>query len=561
MTTAPDHACPAGPVRPRRALAQPSPRRAAMLLSAALSLAALLGPQPAQAAAPNPADKPNATQLKTILQSAPGKPSVHGYVVDLDSGAVVLDLGGAVGITPASVSKMFTTATAALTLPMNERLVTRVLASPVKKGKVRAVALVGGGDMSLKYRHLAKLADAVAKAGVRRVGTLVADTTLFDRAAPRGFNEKLTDSSYRAPVDALNVDQGTVVIAALRGPKLGAPPVIQITPPSAAIVVDNTAKMVKGKTRGLRIRTVAGKGGKTRVEVRGVMGMKRARIVAGRRRVENAALHAGHAFLRMLKDRDIRVGRLAFASATRGRFAKGLKELASHRSESLYGLMRFCNRFSHNGYAETFFKLIGARVIGAPGTCAKGEAAVRKTFAQAGIDWSTVRLGNGSGLYHANKFTAKSVVQLLTAMHKAGKKGQRWRQSLAIGGAEGTLRRRLHGAATYRKIFAKTGTLDDVTALAGYAFGQGRRYAFALFYNRVKGPAYRFRRVHDRFLTALLDPTGRLTPPKVNKPVKKAKSPRKRGAKRPAKPRKRGKATKPRAGSKRRKSRGRTKNK
>lgn len=458
----------------------------------------------------------------------------YGTVLDLDTGAVVFDLNGSKGLTPASVSKLYATAAAAHGLSFSERFTTRVVSTPVRAGKAKRLFIIGGGDPSLGKRAMGGLADKVVKAGIKRVKRLVVDTTLFDNRLPRGFNEKHTDASYRAPIDALNLDRGTIVISVERGPAVGAKPVVVISPPSAAIVVDNTAKMVAGKRRGLTVATKDGPKRTTVVVVRGVMGMKRRRIVAGRRRVNNAAFHAGHAFARMLRDRGVKVDSVGFGKRPKKNGKGALQSIASHRSKPVFDLMSFCNKFSHNGYAETFFKLAGQRIKGAPGTCAKGEAAVRQVLSGAGIDWRTVRLGNGSGLYHANRVTTQATVRLLQAMAKTGKRGQLWRRTLAIGGVDGTLRRRLRGPATRGKVYAKTGTLDDVTALAGYALNKadGRRYAFALFFNKVKRPAYLYRRVHDKFLVALLDPSGKLTPPPAPKVRSKRKKRRKAQVKR-----------------------------
>ena len=472
--------------------------------------------------------KPSKPRLLKILKRAPGHPPAFAKVVDLNSGEVVFSHNANKRLTPASVSKMFTTAAAALKIPLSRKLHTDVFVSK-RKGAKRLV-LRGGGDMSLTRQHLQKLAAAVKQAKIKRVKTLWIDSTLFDRKLPRGFNEKLTDSSYRAPIDALNVDKGTVGIQVRPGAKPGVPALVSVFPPSAAIVIDSTAKTVKGKRSGLVVKTRAAKGGKTTVIVRGKIGVKRKRATAVRKRVESAALHAGYAFTRMLRDLKIKVAKVRFG-APRGGY-KGYKRLARHSSPTLRELMTFCNQFSHNGYAESFFKLVGAEVRGAPGTCAKGERAVREALKGSKIAWKTVKLGNGSGLYHANHFTADAVVSLLTYMADQGDKGDAWRRTLAIGGVKGTLRRRLRASVVGAKVYGKTGTLDDVTALAGYALGKKKRYAFALFFNGVKRPAYLYRRVHDRFLEALVSPNK----PQVKKTKTRAKvSARKRRGKRRAK--------------------------
>ena len=190
---------------------------------------------PAVAGNVKAAPPPDPTRLKSILQGAPGPHVAYGTVLDLNTGTVVFDLNGNRGLTPASVSKLYATAAAAHGLSFSERFTTRVVSTPIRAGTVKRLFIVGGGDPSLGKRAMGGLAAKVAQAGIKRVKHLVVDTTLFDNRLPRGFNEKHTDASYRAPIDALNLDKGTIVISVERGAAVGAKPVVIISPPSAAI--------------------------------------------------------------------------------------------------------------------------------------------------------------------------------------------------------------------------------------------------------------------------------------------------------------------------------------
>ena len=60
------------------------------------------------------------------------------------------------------------------------------------------------------------------------------------------------------------------------------------------------------------------------------------------------------------------------------------------------------------------------------------------------------------------------------------------RRSLAVAGRNGTLYDRMRGTAAQDRCHAKTGTLRDVSALAGYCdTAGGERVAFAFLMNRV----------------------------------------------------------------------------
>jgi D-alanyl-D-alanine carboxypeptidase len=58
-------------------------------------------------------------------------------------------------------------------------------------------------------------------------------------------------------------------------------------------------------------------------------------------------------------------------------------------------------------------------------------------------------------------------------MAKQSKYSQAWRDSLTVGGVDGTLGNRFKGTAAAGNIRGKTGTLDQVSALSGYVTTAG----------------------------------------------------------------------------------------
>ncbi len=457
---------------------------------------------PPAAATAEASAKPDPARIRQILLDAKrGKVKVYAHFVDLDTGAELIDVSADQKAYPASVAKLFPTAAATRALPPDETLVTRVLQSNRKQERVGRLAIVGAGDPSLTTRDLGALADAVAAAGVRQVDVLVIDHTLFDDKLPQGFAEKATDANSRAPIDALMVDGGAVAFAVRPGAAPGAPVVVQVTPPSPAVQVVNQATTVKGNAFQLSMLTRPA-GRVTEVVVQGSLGHKRGVVGAGRKRVADAGFFAGELFRLQLQNRGVQVATTRYEAA-----GAGMEALTQHASERLETLIARCNKTSNNQYAEALFKLVGARRRAPPATAATALAATVEVLGAVGVDFSKLDLGTGSGLYHANRFPPRQVTQLLRGM-AATPEGARFRASLAIGGVDGTLRGRLGGAATRGKVFAKTGTLDDVSGLAGYALGPSGRWAFAMFFNDIGGSAGVYRAVADRALVALLDPSA-----------------------------------------------------
>ncbi len=456
----------------------------------------------AQPVVPAPAKAPAASALgealRGILTGAGGKVTVVATVVDLASGDVVLDLDGKKLVHPASVAKLFSTSAVMKTLPADKVFVTEVRASPAKNGEVATLALVGSGDPTMFASDYAKLATEVQKKGITKVGKLIVDATVFDDKLPKGFDEKATDAAFRAPIGGLQCEAGTVH-ATVKPAAVGAPPLVELSPPAGdAVVVVNEAKTVAGKKDALTVFTRPN-GRVTEVVVQGTIAVARKAIGSGKRRVADGSFFAGWVFQQALLKRGVTVPAPSFGKAPE------LAAIASRNSPSLQEIVSVTNKHSHNGFAETMFRQTAAGQGQVPVTNEKAEAAVRKTLETLQIRWNGSVLGNGSGLYHADKVTTQTVVDLLRAMHK-DPAGANWRKTLPIAGVDGTLRGRMHDPQTQGKIQAKTGTLDDVVGLAGYAEAGEKTYVFAVFYNGIKTGPGAYRGAVDRMLKRLLTP-------------------------------------------------------
>jgi serine-type D-Ala-D-Ala carboxypeptidase/endopeptidase (penicillin-binding protein 4) len=142
-----------------------------------------------------------------------------------------------------------------------------------------------------------------------------------------------------------------------------------------------------------------------------------------------------------------------------GRPPGGLETIASVTSQPLQRLLTKMLRPSDNFIAETLGKRLGVETRGVPGTIAKGAAAIEAWTDGHGTGFT---LNDNSGLSYANRVTAEGIVRLLWVAEDQPW-GKDLRRALPTGG-QGTLRHRLGGV----DVRAKTGTLDDVSALSGW---------------------------------------------------------------------------------------------
>ncbi|MCG8368877.1 MAG: D-alanyl-D-alanine carboxypeptidase/D-alanyl-D-alanine-endopeptidase, partial [Proteobacteria bacterium] len=157
--------------------------------------------------------------------------------------------------------------------------------------------------------------------------------------------------------------------------------------------------------------------------------------------------------------------------------------LLSFRSEPLAELIARVNKHSNNVMARQVLHTLSAEILGPPGTEAGGREVIAQWLTDNGLDTRRLALENGAGLSRETRITAADMASLLRFA---------WRQpympeylaSMALSGLDGTLLRRFRGSGLVGQAHLKTGSLDHVTAIAGYLQARsGRRFVVVALQN------------------------------------------------------------------------------
>lgn len=381
-----------------------SPALAAVAFAAvALGFCSAL-PELAEANSPPGAARPAALSLEQRLERrfamAPG--AGGGLAVDLRSGRWIWAHLPDRGRIPASVTKLFTTASVLLELGATRRVETVALSPSgelVGSTLPGDLFIKGGGDPSLGATGISSLARSVRAQGIRAVGArVVGDDGLFDRI--RGV-----------PAHGPGID-----------PYLGGA--------LGALAYDHSG----------------------------------------------SARAAAEAFTLALRRAGVAVGRGRVATGTAPRLSN---TVATLRSPELSTLVRLTNTPSDNFYAEMLLKLLGT-ARGSVGSTSAGLSISAGRIRSLG---STIRQVDGSGLSRGNQVTPRNVIRLLARLEANAS----FTGSLAIAGRTGTLADRLTRSFAAGRCRAKTGTLSNVSALAGYCPSpSGGNVAFALIHNGTR---------------------------------------------------------------------------
>lgn len=189
------------------------------------------------------------------------------------------------------------------------------------------------------------------------------------------------------------------------------------------------------------------------------------------------ATAAAAAFTALLQARGVQVG----GAARSGKAPAGATEVTSIPSLPIKDVVGQMLTFSDNTTAELLVKEMAVHA-GAPGTTDDGIRVLVANLAERGLPTEGLELHDGSGLSRENRVTCRLLDSILAADGPGGTIAQR----LARPGGSGTLDDRFTTGPLKDRIAAKTGTLNDVTALSGWlTTSSGRPLAFSILENPV----------------------------------------------------------------------------
>ncbi len=411
-------------------------------------------------------------------------------IVSLNTGKVVFEENGEKYFMPASNMKNFTVATALEKLTPDYRFVTSVYAAamPDADGTIKGdLRIYGRGDVSIStsfskgnyYKGLDDLATKITAVGVKKIeGSIVADDSYFKGyPIPGGWEWDDLQSYYGAEVSALPLNDNAVDLTVRPGP-LGYACTVNLSPYNPVYRVKNLCTTTAaGTPRTLKIVKVLGQ---NQLEITGTLPL-------GNAGFSNpvSVSRPAELFAALLKQR-LELKGVTVAGQYRTYIGKSTLietvEIAKMESPPLSLIAAKTMKPSQNMYTETLLWALGEEerkridmpTIGSNApppqqdSSALGLAQVKSFLTSIGIAPDGVIQHDGSGLSRHDLITPSAVVQLYVYMAKQSKYAQSWRDSLTIGGVDGTLANRFKGTAAAGNIRGKTGTIDQVSALSGY---------------------------------------------------------------------------------------------
>ena len=451
----------------------------ARVLCAAFVLAACAG-APARAAEPSGWEASVRRALDARgLQGA----SVSALVVDRASDRELVASNPDLTLMPASTQKVLTAVAALSVFGPAHRFVTEVRASrPIGADGAVGDLFLAGGDPALTSEQWWRLAADLRALGLSEVrGDLVLDDGLFDEERWHPSWAPVTARAYHAAVSPLAANFGAFRVRVAPGAAPGAPVSASIDPPVPYLTLANEARTGKAKSKSTLAVERTAVAGAERVRVSGA-------LPAGTppddvwRSVSDPLGYAAAVLRLQLEANGIRV----VGGVRRGAAAPEASLLLAFEGMPLHDIASLFLKYSNNFIAECMLKWLALGPAPAPGapaaSWAAGAEALRARLAALGVPLGASRIVDGSGLSRSNRVSARVLVEALRRGDAAFDLGPELLAGLPIAGLDGTLERRA-GQARGR-VRAKTGSLDGVTSLAGFARSErGRDFVFAVIVN------------------------------------------------------------------------------
>lgn len=408
------------------------------------------------------------------------------------SGKIIAQFQSEKSLVPASVQKVFTTASALSLLgdTFHFKTTAELEGSLENNGILNGnIIIVGRGNPvlgSLKgseedYTSIIKtFAQQIKSKGVKQIkGKLAADVSYFEyEPIPSSWIWFDIGNYYAPQIGALNLMENQYELYFKPGKKEGD---------------SSTFLSMKPLIPGLTIvnHTITAIGGGDQTYIPGPPREMTKHIYgkmpAGESfKVKGALPRPEIFFLRLLKEELNRIGvRIDSLDPTpylKTKNTKPLIKLYTHDSPTLSEVCQYANQTSNNISSECILRTLGAEK-GKEGSTAEGIEVLKKFLAPRVKNVNSLKITDGSGLSKYNLCSPLQMTQFLSSIQK-----EKWFTcflgSLPVSGKEGTMERICDGTAAEGKVMAKSGTMERVKCYAGYLKAKnGQLNPFSIFVN------------------------------------------------------------------------------
>ena len=409
--------------------------------------------------------------------------TVSAIISDAETGKTIASFEPERSVTPASITKLITTATALELLDSTFRFETAVAYDGTfANGTIDGnLYIIGSGDPSLgsrfvnDYYFLNRWCQQLKSLGVRHItGNIVADASVYDsEPIPSKWIWEDMGNYYGAGVYGLSVFDNTLNISMRSGDVGTQPTILKVTPQIEGLELYNFAQSTQTPMDSAFVRGMAYD---NRRWIVGAVPANRGQFLL-KGDIPNPPLCLVEQFAALLRRYGVTIDG-TFSDHVANTLPR--TTLFVHKSEPLSALVRVTNFTSNNNYAEHIFRRLAAQNA-TPASNNASIAVVKNFWQQRGISFDGISLNDGSGLSPMDAFSADFLNQILLKMYHSPQ-FPAYLNSIPLAGKEGTVKNFLTQNKT-AQIHAKSGSMAGVQSYAGYIVKGRKTYTFCIIVN------------------------------------------------------------------------------
>jgi D-alanyl-D-alanine carboxypeptidase/D-alanyl-D-alanine-endopeptidase (penicillin-binding protein 4) len=451
------------------------------------------------------------TEIESFIQQGLPNASIGIVVLEADSGKTLFERHAKEPFPPASTTKLFTAAASLLSLGADYQFQTAVKIA--KKDLLQNnlngnLTIQFSGDPTLSTADLKQLIADIKAAGIHQInGNIIIDNTRFESPDyPMGWTWESNAWYYQAPVTTIILNENKVPITLTSSETLGQKTAVALATHAEESLVKLQPDVV----------TVTQEESETHCQIEVQMDESNHLSLKGcwpqqtkpmtlKVALKNPLLLAEKIIIGALDAEKI----ILTGKIITGKAHQDLMNIASHNSKPLKELLGKVLQDSNNLYSESLTKTMGA-VYFKRGTFQRGILAIKEILSNsAGIDFTALRLMDGSGCSEYDLVQPYQLARLLFAMDHDKIVGQDFKNALHISGGQNensTLYTRFKFADSKGRIRAKSGTKKGVSALAGYlTTNQNKNLIFVIMIDHFLDSSSHIKQFEDEFCRLLIN--------------------------------------------------------
>ncbi len=450
------------------------------------------------------------SKIKSLVKKSALKKEHLGVYISyeaFDKDTSLFELNSSKKMIPASLSKLFTAGAVLTKFKNGYKFKTQLVTpSPIEKNILKGdLYLVGGGDPAFVSESLWNLVNKFTRTGILEIeGNIVVDASMFDNVRfDPGRDPSRVDRAYDAPIGAMSFNWNSVNIFSRPNTQRGQGVKVVADPLSQYIELKNRAITgARGSKNTIAItRTKNEKTKKDLITVTGSLPLGHKEIVSYKG-ISSPSLWSGDNLKAFLNRRGVQVRGVVKV----GQAPRSVQVLAEEESQPLERHVSDMMKFSNNYIAEMLTKNLSVLAGHRPGNMTSGLEQIKKFIIRSGVSVNDFTLVNPSGLSRKNKFKPKSIAQVLNHLKSQYRNFPEYLVALPVAGVDGTLKKRFRGSNVKAWIRAKTGRLNGVIGLAGFAKSKRKPlFTFVVLFNGPHSQLNKAMQLSDRIAKLLVN--------------------------------------------------------